>query len=144
MGFPDSLSQFVPIIHTATTTTWLAKLQPVSCNLVLACRPTVASLCEGVNRITYLMSMLLPLQKCSACLVRLIWMVLLMGGKWLYSCYFVGCCFQDLLNITRRILIQFPSSFFSERIFSALIWYIHRVLLTQPLLGRNLILFLRT
>ena len=34
------------------------------------------------------------------------------GGKWLYSCCFVGCCFQDLFKIARSILMQFPSSFF--------------------------------
>ena len=45
--------------------------------------------------------------------VCLIWMVLEMGGKCLYSCCFVGCCFQDLFNIACRILVQFPSSFFN-------------------------------
>ena len=36
-----------------------------------------------------------------------------MGGRWLYNCYFVGCCFQDLFSIACSILAQFPSSFFS-------------------------------
>ena len=36
-----------------------------------------------------------------------------MGGRWPCSCCFVGCCFQDLFNIARRILVQFPSSFYS-------------------------------
>ena len=36
-----------------------------------------------------------------------------MGGKWLYSCCFMECCFQDLFSITRSILGQFTSSFFS-------------------------------
>ena len=36
-----------------------------------------------------------------------------MGGRWPYSCCFVGCCFQDLFNTARSILVQFPSSFFS-------------------------------
>ena len=35
------------------------------------------------------------------------------GGRWLYSCCFVGCCFQDLFNIACIILVQFLSSFFS-------------------------------
>ena len=39
-----------------------------------------------------------------------------MGGRWLYSCCFVGCCFQDLFNIACSILEEFPSSFFSIRL----------------------------
>ena len=41
-----------------------------------------------------------------------------MGDRWPYSCCFVGCCFQDLFNIARSILVQLPSSFFSMRFFS--------------------------
>ena len=41
-----------------------------------------------------------------------------MGRKWPYSCCFVGCCFQDLFNITRSILVQFPSNFFCMRFVS--------------------------
>ena len=32
------------------------------------------------------MSSSLPLQQCSACLVHLIWIVFVMGGRWPYSC----------------------------------------------------------
>ena len=35
------------------------------------------------------------------------------GGKWPYSCCFVGCCLQDFFNIACSILVQLPSSFFS-------------------------------
>ena len=34
-------------------------------------------------------------------------------GKWPYSCCFGGCCFQDLFNIARSILVQSLSSFYS-------------------------------
>ena len=61
---------------------------------------------------SYFSSMFLHLQHCSACLIRLIWMVLEMGVRWLYSCYFVECCFQDLFNIVRSILVQYSSCFF--------------------------------
>ena len=44
----------------------------------------------------------------------LIWMVLEMGGTWLSTCCFVGCCFQDLFNIACIIIVQFPSTFFSK------------------------------
>ena len=40
------------------------------------------------------------LQPCPACLVRLYWMVCEMGGKWLYSCCFVGGWF--LFDFTRK------------------------------------------
>ena len=67
--------------------------------------PLLARPCEGVHRITSLMSSSLLLQQCPACLVRLIWIVSVMGGKWPYSCCFVGCCLQDLFNIARSILV---------------------------------------
>ena len=74
-----------------------------------------------------LMSSSLLLQQCPTCLVCLIWMVLEMG-----------CYFQDLFNIARSILVQFPSSFFSICLVS-----IHLVELTQSLLERNCVLFYR-
>ena len=64
------------------------------------------------------MSSSLLLQLYPACLVHLIWMVLEMGGWWMYNCCFVGCCLQGLFNIARTILVQFPSSFFSIRLLS--------------------------
>ena len=82
------------------------------CREVLVGHPTFLCLCEGVHRRTPLTSSFLLLHQCSSCLVHLIWMVLEIGGGWPYSCCFVGC-FQDLFNMTRRILAQFPSSFFS-------------------------------
>ena len=38
-------------------------------------------------------------------LVRLTLIVFVMGGKWPYSCCFVGCCLQDLFNIAHSILV---------------------------------------
>ena len=37
----------------------------------------------------------------------------MMGGWWLYSCYFVGCCLQDLFNIACSIFVLLLSSFSS-------------------------------
>ena len=70
-------------------------------------------LCEGVHRRKSLMSSSLLLPQCTACLVSLIWMVLVMRGKCPYSFCFVGCCFQDLFNMAHSILMHFPSSLFS-------------------------------
>ena len=51
------------------------------------------------------MSLSLLLQQCPACLVRLTWIVFVMGGGWPYSRYLVDCCRQDLFNIARNILV---------------------------------------
>ena len=37
-------------------------------------------------------------QQSPACQVHLTWMACEMGGKWQYSCCFVGCCFKDFLK----------------------------------------------
>ena len=84
-------------------------LHPVSshscCMYVRAGRPAFARPYVGVHRRTSLMSSSLLLQQCSACLVRLTWIVFVMGGRWPYSWYIVGCCCQDLFNIARNILV---------------------------------------
>ena len=64
------------------------------------------------------MSSHLLLQQCPAYLVCLIWIVFEMGGKCLYSCCFVGCCFQDLFSKACSILVQLPSSFLSTHLVS--------------------------
>ena len=84
-------------------------LHPVSshscCVYVQAGRPTFAWPYAGVHWSTPLMSSSLLLQQCPACLVRLTWIVFVMGGRWPYSWCLVGCCRQDLFNITRNILV---------------------------------------
>ena len=72
----------------------------------------------------YISSLLL--QQCPACLVRLILIVFVMGGKWLYNFCFVGCCLQDLFNIACSILVYLLSSFFSVRLLSVHIVHPYR------------------
>ena len=72
---------------------------------VRAGRPAFAWPYAGVHRSTSLMSSPLLLQQCPACLARLAWIVFVMGGRWPYSWYLVGCCCQDLFNIARNILV---------------------------------------
>ena len=76
-------------------------LHPVSshscCMYILAGRPALARPYVGVHWNTSLMSSSLLLQQCPACLVRLSFIVFVMGGRWPYSWCFVGCCRQDLL-----------------------------------------------
>ena len=93
-------------------------LQPVSSHscwtYVRAGHPAFAQLYVGVHRSTSLMSSSLLLHQCPSCLVRLTWIVFMMGGRWPYSWCLVGCCHQDLLNITRSILVWLQSSFFNS------------------------------
>ena len=84
-------------------------LHPVSshgcCMYVRAGRLAFARPYVGVHRSTSLMSSSLVLQQCFACLVRLTWIVFMMGGRWPYSWCFVGCCCLDLFNTARSILV---------------------------------------
>ena len=83
--------------------------QPVSSHscwmYVRAGRPAFARPCVGIHKSTSLMSSSLLLQQCPACLVRLTWIVFVIGGRWPYSWCLVGCCCQDLLRIARSILV---------------------------------------
>ena len=89
---------------------WSSGLYPVSlhscCMYVQAGRPAFAWPCVGVHRSTSLMSSSLLLQQCPACLVRLTWIVFVMGGWWPNSWCLVGCCCQDLFNIARNPMIK--------------------------------------
>ena len=77
-------------------------LHPVSshscCMYFRAGHPAFARPYVGVHRSTSLMSSSLLLQQCAVCLVRLTWIVFVMGGRWPYSWCFVGCCRQELSN----------------------------------------------
>ena len=72
---------------------------------VRAGRPAFARPCVGVHKSTSLMSSSLLLQQCPGCLVRLTWIVFVIGGRWPYSWCLVGCCCQDLFKIARSILV---------------------------------------
>ena len=86
-----------------------SELHPVSSHCcwmyVRAGRPAFARPYVGVHRSTLFMSSSLLLYQCPACLVRLTWILFVMGGRWPYSLCLVGCCRQDLFNIARNILV---------------------------------------
>ena len=96
-----TLSRHFSVLFIATGRS--SGLHPVSshscCMYVRVGRPDFARPYVWVNRSTSFMSSSLLLQKCPACLVRLTWIVFVMGGRWLHSWYLVGCCLQDLFNI---------------------------------------------
>ena len=122
-------------------------LHPVSshscCKYVLAGRPAFARPYVGVHRSTSLMSSSLLLQQCPACLIRLTWIVFVMGSRWPYSWCLVGCCRQDLFNIALSILVQLPSSF-SPAVLLASKWCLHTAVSIRPLPGRNCVSFYRS
>ena len=84
-------------------------LHPVSSHscwmYVRAGRPPFALPYVGVHRSTSFMSSSLLHQQSPAFLVRLAWIVFVMGGRWPYSWRFVVCCRQDMFNIARSILV---------------------------------------
>ena len=88
---------------------WSSGQHPVSSHscwmYVRAGRPAFARPCVGVHKSTSLISSSLLLQQCPACLVRLTWIVFVIGGRWPYSWCLVGCCRQDLFKIARSILV---------------------------------------
>ncbi len=97
-------------------------LNPVStqscCMYVRAGCSVFSRPCAGIHKSTSLMSSFQRLQQCPTCRVCLMLIVFLIGGRWPYSCCFVGCCFQDLFDIARSILMQLPSSIFSMSLIS--------------------------
>ena len=101
---PDPLAPLFPIVHRLRQVFWTT-----SCILtwmyVRAGRPAFARPCVGVHKSTSLMSSSLLLQQCPACLVKLTWIVFVIGGRWPYSWCLVGCCRQGLFKIARSILV---------------------------------------
>ena len=90
---PVGLQEYTPYRHRAAV-----------CMFELVALPLLGHV-KGVHKTTSLISSSLLPQHCPACLVGLIWIVFVMGGRWPYSCCFVGCCLQDLFSIARSILV---------------------------------------
>ena len=90
-SLPAGLQSYTPYLHRVAVSRF---------ELVALLRP-----CEGVHRSTSFMRSSLLLQLCLACLVRQILIVFVMGGRWPYSCCFVGCCPQDLFIVARSIFV---------------------------------------
>ena len=84
-------------------------LHPVSsqncCMYIRAGRPAFERPYVGVHRSTSHVSSSPLLQQCPACLVRLTWIVFVMGGRWSYNWCLVVSCRQSLFNIARNILL---------------------------------------
>ena len=117
-----SLTPLSPLFLSFIASGRSSALHPVSshscCKFVRVGHPAFARPYVEVHKSTSLMSSSLLLQQCPACLVRLTWIVFVIGGRWPYSWCLVGCCRLDLFKIARSILVQLPSSFFSSRFVS--------------------------
>ena len=112
MDIPDPLSPLFPIVHRSRQVLRQHPVSSHSCWIyVRAGRPDFARPCVGVHKSTSLMSSSLFLQQCPACLVRLTWIVFVIGGRWPYSWCLVGCCRQDLFKIACSILIFHSSPY---------------------------------
>ena len=85
---------------------------------VLAGHTILAGPREGVHRCIYQINSSLLLHQCPACLIRLTWIVFVMGGRLPYSGCLEGRCLQDLFNKAYSILVSLPSSFSSSRLIS--------------------------
>ena len=93
---PDSLSRHFSLSFiTSGRSSGQHPVSSHSCWMyVRAGRPAFARPCVGVHKSTSLMSSSLLLQQCPACLVRLTWIVFVIGGRWPYSWCFVGLFIQ--------------------------------------------------
>ena len=69
------------------------------------CHPAFSRPREGVHRSKSIIGSSLLLQQCPTCLIILTLIVFVMGGKWPYSCCFIGCCLHDLFSIAPCILV---------------------------------------
>ena len=115
-------------------------LHPVSsqscCMQVRAGRPAFARPCEGVHWSTSLMSSSLLLQQCPACLVCLTLIVYVMGGRWPYSCCFVGAASRTCSILLAAFLCSCRQAF-SPAVQLAYMQCIHIAVSTRSPLGRN-------
>ena len=88
-----------------------SRLQLVSaqswCEYVFASWLTLAYSYARVHKKISLMSSSLLLHQCLTCLFHLTWIVYEMRGKWLYSCCFVWCRFQDLFKTACSIFYTY-------------------------------------
>ena len=72
------------------------------CMKFLAVHTALSRPCEG-DPLEYVIYDIVPTSP--VCLVYLTWIVFVMGGKWLYSCCFVGCCSRTFCILLSAFLI---------------------------------------
>ena len=121
-------------------------LHPVSSHscwmYVRAGRPAFTRQYVGVHKSTSLMSSSLLLQLWLACLVRLNWIVFVIGGRWPYSCCLVGCCPRTCSRLLAAFLYNCRLAS-SPAVLLESMYCIHIAVSMWPLPGRNCVSFYR-
>ena len=103
---PDPLSPLLPIVHRLRQV--FRATSRILTELLYVCSSWSSRFCSAIcgGPLEYITYELVPASPAvSSCLVRLTWIVFVMGGRWPYSWCLVGCCRQDLFNIARNILV---------------------------------------
>ena len=122
-----------------------SRLHPVPtqscCIKVLAGRPIFSRPCKGIHGSISLMSSSLLLQQSPACLARLTWIVFAMGGRTAVVLWGVA---SSTCSIEHAAFLCNCCRAFSLYVKLASVWWIHIVVSTQPLLGKNCVLFYRS
>ena len=141
---PDPLS---PLSLSFVASGRFSGLYPVSshscCMYILAGRHAYGRPYVGVHWSTSLMSSSLLLQQCSACLIRLAWIVFVMVGRWPYSWCFVGVAARTYSVLLSTFVFNCRLAS-SPAVSLASKWCIHTAVSTRPLSGRNCVSFYRS
>ena len=106
-------------------------------------RPAFAPPYVGVHRRRSLMSSSLLLQQCPACLVRLTWIVFVMGGQWPYIWCLGGVSARTCSILLATFLCNCRLAS-SPAVLLASNWCIHTAVSTRSLPGRNCVSFYRS
>ena len=122
------------------------RLHPVSaqscCMYVRTGCPAFARPCEGVHRGKSLTSSLPLLQQCPPCLVYLILIVFVTGGRWPFSCCYVAAVSRNC-SILLAAFLGNCHQVFSPYVLFVSTWCIHRAVSILPLPGKKCASFYR-
>ena len=140
MDISDPLLPPIPIIHYFWQVSHATFSICTELLYVRAGHPAFACPCEGVHRSTSLTSLSLLLQQCPACLVHLILIVFVTGGRWL----FCGVLSPGLVQYCLQHSCIIAVKFFSPYILLASTWCIHIAVSILLPLGRNCTSFYRS
>ena len=102
----DSLLSCIPVSHHSRQVLWMALSVCIELgNINFSSLTILVCPYVGVHRRMLLMSSFLHFQQCSSMSCSSYLDSCLFEGKGLYSCFFVGCCFQDLFKTACSIFV---------------------------------------
>ena len=106
MDLPNSLSPLVPIVHSSQQIFQITSLTEICCYWSANTGTSMRRSPLKIVTFEFVLASQFP-----ACFVRPTWMVFEMHGRWLYSCFFMGCCFRDWLVIVFSLFVLFVSMY---------------------------------